>query len=379
GFGDRPTSSADPAPGLTLSPRIFTRDGRVVASRSYPLDAALPPHGRPEPAAADPENPGHFLIRRAHWASFFPERTLIAETGSVISLRVKNNLAQGHALQFLHAGPGGSHIGTGDIAPGGTATLEFQAPQPGTYVYCDPGADASDPKADPVQRILGLYGALLVVDPDRAWKIGPAGPEFERQWLWILHNVDPEWARIASRGEEVDPVKTPFYSRYFTLNGRSGFQSLGISADKEANLVRAEETMMSGFPRKVDVRDFSQGATGDTVRTGQLLRFINAGMVDHQLHFHGNHIWTVQKNGIMFPRTHGRVDPGGHVELQQWEDVVELHTLERKDSILPFKRPPEVTDQVWNSRSVEWLYPMHCHAEASQVAMGGMYPGGLVG
>jgi hypothetical protein len=28
---------------------------------------------------------------------------------------------------------------------------------------------------------------------------------------------------------------------------------------------------------------------------------------------------------------------------------------------------------------VDWHYPMHCHAEPSQVAMGGMYPGGLVG
>jgi hypothetical protein len=43
------------------------------------------------------------------------------------------------------------------------------------------------------------------------------------------------------------------------------------------------------------------------------------------------------------------------------------------------RRPPEAIDAVWDARNVDWHYPMHCHAEPSQVAMGGMYPGGLVG
>ncbi|XAS66267.1 multicopper oxidase domain-containing protein [Micrococcaceae bacterium Sec5.7] len=379
GFGDRRTSASDPAPSLTLSPRVVLRNGSVVASRSYPLNAALPPRGRPQPARPDPANPGQFLIRRAHWASYFPERTLIAEAGSIISLRVSNNLAQPHALQFLHAGPGGGHVGTGEIAPGRTRTLEFEAPPAGTYIYCDPGADPADPEADPVQRILGLFGALLVTNPDAPWLSGPGGTEFERQWLWILHNVDPKWAAIAARQGIVDPAKTPAYPRYFTLNGRSGFQSLGISTDEEANRIREEESMMSGSARAIDVRDFSQGTASGTVRTGQLMRFLNAGIVHHQLHFHGNHVWTVRRNETNFPRSGGSVDADGHVVLQQWEDVVEVHPLDRKDSVLPLRRPPEATDQVWNARNVDWQYPMHCHAEPSQVAMGGMYPGGLVG
>jgi hypothetical protein len=136
---------------------------------------------------------------------------------------------------------------------------------------------------------------------------------------------------------------------------------------------------MSGSARRVDIRNFSKGATPGTVRTGQLMRFLNAGVVHHQLHFHGNHLWTVSRNGNMFRRSGGNVDSDGHVVLQQWEDVIEMHPLDRKDSVLPLKRPPEAIDEVWNARTEDWDYPMHCHAEPSQVARGGMYPGGLVG
>ncbi len=379
GFGDRKTMVTDPKPSLAVSPRVFQRDGTVIASRTYPLHAPAPGLGRPAPAGEDPLNPGEYLVRRGHWASFFPDRTLIAETGSTVSIRVTNNLAQDHSLLFLNAGGGGGHEGTGVIRPGQSGTLTFQAPVEGTYIYCDPGDDPADPEADPVQRILGLFGALLVVNPDSPWLPGPGGHEFERQWLWMLHNVYPVWAGIASRQGTVDPDKTPAYPRYFTLNGRSGFQSLAASTDEALNRTREEDTLMSGSARQVDVRNFSLSTAPGTVRTGQLMRFVNAGVVHHQLHFHGNHLWTVQRNGTAFPRSGGRIDADGHIELQQWEDVIEMHPLDRKDSMLPLRRPPEAIDQVWNARKTDWFYPMHCHAEPSQVARGGMYPGGLVG
>lgn len=379
GFGDRKTTANDPKPSLAVSPQVFQRDGTVVASRTYPLHAPAPGLGRPAPADEDPLNPGEFLVRRSHWASFFPDRTLIAETGSTITIRVTNNLTQDHSLLFLNAGGDGGHEGTGVIRPGQTGTVTFKAPAEGTYIYCDPGDDPADPEADPVQRILGLFGALLVVNPDSPWLPGPGGHEFERQWLWMLHNVDPVWAGIASRQGTVDPDKNPAYPRYFTLNGRSGFQSLAASNDETLNRIREEDTLMSGSARQVDVRNFSLSAAPGTVRTGQLMRFVNAGLVHHQLHFHGNHLWTVQRNGTAFPRSGGRIDSDGHIELQQWEDVIEMHPLDRKDSMLPLRRPPEAIDQVWNARKTDWFYPMHCHAEPSQVARGGMYPGGLVG
>lgn len=379
GFGERRTPVGDPAPSLTLSPHVFTVDGRTVKSRTYPLDAAPPPLGRPAPAFSDPDHPGEYLVRRRYWASYFPERTLIAEHGSTISLRVHNNLSREHELRFLGAGPDGTDHSTGKIAPGKTVLLEFSAPVPGTYVYCDPGTRPDNALLDPVERTLGLAGALLVTNTASPWKTALDGPEFERQWLWICHAVDPRWARMASLGQIVDPKVTPAFPRYFTLNGLSGFQSLAITTDEDANHAREEDTLMSGSARHIDMRDFSAGATADTARTGQVMRFLNTGVVYHQLHFHGNHVWSFSRNGRMHPRSGGFVGPDGDVVLQHWEDVVEMHPLNRKDSVLPLRRPPDAIDQVWNARKEDWEYPMHCHAEPSQVAAGGMYPGGLVG
>jgi len=372
GYGERPGSGGTgPQAALTLPTRVVTRAGDVVASRLYPLDAVPPPAGLPAPARPDPEHVGQFLVRRRYWASYLPERTLVLETGGTLRLRLHNTLAAPHELAVVGAGPGGSTATTGLVDPGATGELELPAPAPGTYVFCDRGNA-------PVERVLGLFGVLLVVDPDVAWTPYPGGPEFERQWVWMCHDVDPVWARAASRGETVDPVRTPAVPRYFLLNGYSGFQSLGVTRDRALNRLRHEDTLIAGFPRQVDVRDFGRTADGATAVLGQLLRLVNPGIVKHQLHFHGNHVWTVWRNGTLFPRRGGYLDAAGHVVAQQWEDTVELNALDRKDSVIPVKRPPDAMELVWRNRSGPWRYPMHCHAEPSQTAGGGLYPGGLV-
>jgi FtsP/CotA-like multicopper oxidase with cupredoxin domain len=371
GFGDRPTRKEDPKPALKMGPRVFTAAGQVVASRSYPLKAPVPPYGRPAPLRPDPLFPRQFLARRGYWASYFPERTLIAETGSTVSILLHNTLSQPHELRFHAAGPAGADATSGPVAPGKSRLLEFRAPLPGTYLFSDPGNQ-------PVERTLGLYGALVVIDPRNAWRLNPGGVEFERQWLWLCHDVESNWARIASQGKTVNPLTTPAVPRYFTLNGYSGFQALALTTDEVFNEHREEDTLPSGHPRETDVRNFSASPGAGAVRTGQLMRMVNAGITDHQLHYHGNHVWTVRANGIDFPRTNGRISPQGDVVLQQWEDTVQLQPLERKEAMLPVRRPPDVVDEVWNARREDWKYPMHCHAEPSQTAAGGLYPGGLM-
>ena len=331
----------------------------------------VPPHGRPAPLRPNPAFQRQYLARRAYWASFFPDRTLIAETGSTISILLHNNLPQPHELRFHSAGPAGADVTSGTVGPGKSKLLEFRAPLPGTYLFTDPGNQ-------PVERTLGLYGALVVIDPSNAWRLAPGGAEFERQWLWLCHDVDSNWARIASRGQTVNPITTPAVPRYFTLNGHAGFQSLAVGTNEELNERRKQDTLPSGHPRETDMRNFSASPTPGAIRTGQLVRMVNAGIADHQLHYHGNHVWTVRANGIDFPRSNGRVSPQGDVILQQWEDTVQLQPLERKEAMLPVRRPPEVVDPVWDARTEDWTYPMHCHAEPSQTAAGGMYPGGLV-
>jgi len=115
GFGERRTALNDPKPALAMNPRVITADGRVVSSRTYPLSAPPPPKGRPQPLRPDAGNKGVYFVRRGHWASYFPERTLIAETGSTIQIRVHNNLSQQHELRFHRAGTGGADVGSGPL------------------------------------------------------------------------------------------------------------------------------------------------------------------------------------------------------------------------------------------------------------------------
>lgn len=372
GYGARPTAVDDPSPSLTIPPQLFLADGRHVASRLYPPDAEAPHDGRPDPAGVDAALSGHYRVSRARWASFFPARTIVAETGSTVRLRVHNGLAGNHVLDIPGLG-GPAGVSTGTIAPGATAELTFVPTVPGTYVY-------SDTSNDPVERVLGLHGVLLVVPTDDRWRNVRGGIEFERQWLWLCQDVDPVWGLRARAGEVIDAQRTPAVPRYFMLNDRSGFRSLAATKDPAVNRAAHEESLPSGFPRAIDVRDFSKPDGQGSVVTGQLIRMVNVGVAIHQMHFHGNHVWTVRRNLTDFPRDVrlATFTPQGHLSLQQWEDVVELDPLERKEIVLPVRRPPESIDPVWDARTEDWTYPMHCHAEPSQSAAGGLYPGGLV-
>ncbi len=360
GFGDRATQRSDPAPSLTCAPRAFLAGGRLVDGRTHPVGAPVPPHGRPGPAGPDPAQAGTYLIRNRHWASIYPRRTIIAEEGTTVRLRIHNHLQQVHG--FAVSGIAGAAV---TVAPGAVTDLSFRVDVPGTYIY-------SDPLRAPVERVLGLHGVLLVTPAGDPWRASADSTPFERQWLWICHDIDAVWAQQASEGKLVDPVARPSVPRYFTLNDRSGYESLALSEDEERNEAAEEDTLPSGWPRRTDVRD--PEAPG---RAGQVVRTVNTGIAVHQLHFHGNHFWTYRRDNQTMSRDRATF-VNGHVRLQQWEDVLELDPMARADLVLPVKPPPDVVPAVWAARTDDWTYPMHCHAEMSQTAGGGVYPGGLV-
>jgi hypothetical protein len=361
GYGGAP--AGDPTPSLTIDPQLFLADrAGPVAGRTYPLVGPdrIPEEGIPDDAGIDPSGVGRHFIHRRFWASFFPQRTIVAETGSRIRLRITNRLAEPHT--FTIAG-----VVDATIAPGATRDVEFDAPGPGTYIY-------SDTENTPVNRVLGMFGVLLVVPAAAPWTFDGREAEFERQFLWIFHDIDTEWARRARMGATIDPVATPAVPRYFTINDRSGVFSLGISPDEASNRRAHEDTRPGGHGRAVDVRDFSHPAFG----TGQLIRVVNTGIAVHQPHWHGNHVWTVVVNNEVLSRSTPRISPDGHILLQHWEDVVELDPMVTKAVMLPVKPPPDALEVVLANQKCEFTYPMHCHAEMSQTAGGGLYPGGQV-
>jgi hypothetical protein len=364
GFGE--TAAGDPQPSLTIGPQLFLADGRgPIASRFYPLvgEDRLPEEGTPADAGIDRSGPGLHAIRRRHWASFFPRRTIVAETGSTIRLQITNRLAGPHRFTVE-----GTDVDV-TLPPGEAVMVDFPAPGPGTYLYHD-STDA------PVNRVLGLHGALVVVPADAPWTLDGVDGEFERQWLWLLADVDPEWGRLARMGVPIDPARTPSVPRYFTINDRAGVFSVAASPDEAENRRTKEDTKPSGHARTVDVRDV-RADVDPSLGTGQLIRMLNAGIAVHQPHFHGNHVWTVAVANTTLSRS-GPAIVDGHLRLQHWEDVVEMSPLDVKAVMLPIKPPPDALDEVRAAQTCDWVYPMHCHAEMSQTAGGGLYPGGMV-
>jgi FtsP/CotA-like multicopper oxidase with cupredoxin domain len=274
--------------------------------------------------------------------------------GDTVSLSVTNSLPGEHG--FAIAGIPGSN--TGVIESGGTRSVTFQAPAPGTYLYLDP-------LNAPVNRVLGLHGAFVVLPAsvgtpygsrvDAVGRLfgdlGKAGVFPGKPWdpartqVWVFNDIDPAFNAQAQAGRPIDRnvFSALFLPRYFTINGRSGFES-----------AHAPDTA-------------PQGRVGEPA----LIRVLNAGMAVHSPHIHGNHIYELANSGA-----DGRVSVLDNViERDTWT----MSPLDCKDVLLPFQQPPDAYP--WppsDPREFPMRFPMHCHTEMSQTAAGGNYPQGAV-
>lgn len=291
-----------------------------------------------------------------------PGPVIRVKVGDTVTLNVVNSTATTHGFSI----PGISGTAIASLAPGANATVVFSPTAAGTYFYLDP-------MNAPVNRVLGLHGAFVVsptngltsngkpmpytvaqkttqidslfstlgtgVFPGNAWD--PA----TRDMVWLFNSIDPRFNAQAATGATINPATmiSTFLPRYFTLNGLSGFFS-----SHDAN-------------------------TAPEGRVGQptLLRTMNAGLATHSPHIHGNHIYEL--SGIN-PSTGAVVVNANLLQRDTWT----VGALDRKDVLLPFKRPPDAP--VWPpvQEAFPLFYPMHCHMEMSQTAGGGSYPQGLV-
>jgi FtsP/CotA-like multicopper oxidase with cupredoxin domain len=299
----------------------------------------------------------------------FPGPVIVATEGDDITINVSNTLGQRHAFQIV-----GTRIGSGPIDPGQTKTVSFKAPAAGTYMYVDP-------TNAPVNRVLGLHGAIVVLPPPgrgnktpysapsanvqklfntlgrttdfpgEAWNPDPAA---DRSRIWLIHSIDPNFNALAEQGLAIDRhlFMSQFMPRYFTINGKSGaFASHDPSITMHGRI---------GQPH--------------------LIRLLNAGMATHSPHFHANHIYVLSENNVVQKNVF-------HL------DTFTMRPLDRVDVLLPFIRPPDIPGNpatplrellsnelamVVGTPLSPLAWPMHCHMEMSQTAAGGNYPQGLV-
>lgn len=258
----------------------------------------------------------------------FPGPTILCQEGDTVEVSVTNTLNT--QISFKVGGTGVFQT----ISSGMLKTFSFAAPAAGSYLYYD---DLNGG----VNRVMGLHGALIVMPSGVTNRSFSGGPTFIRQYKWVLGNVDPVWGEaVRTNGHNYVTNSAlsinTFKPRYFTINGQS-------YEDTHTNL-------------NTDIRgNYNEPA---------LVRIMNAGMATHSPHFHGNHVDIVSINRQNYS--------------SNWKkkDIVSMFALDCRDVIYPFEVPPDAYPPLTSS-SPKQTYPMHCHAEPSQTAGGGLYPHGM--
>jgi len=245
---------------------------------------------------------------------------------------------------------------------------------------------------DPVNRVLGLHGALVVSPaagntpysfptpavqqlfndlgttpqfPKHA--LSPAGWDPTRFRIWLQHQIDPAYNAQAQADFQAGRASTVsssnmranFLPRFFTINGKSG-----AFASHDHSI-------------------FLEGRIGQPM----LVRVLNAGLFTHSNHLHANHFYVTALNNAVRNNVF-------------FIDSLIINPLDRIDWLVPFLRPPDIAgatnvplrNLIPNELALTisgpngspgvpqspLVYPMHCHMEPSQTAAGGNYPQGSV-
>lgn len=337
-----------------------------------------------------------------------PGPVLRVVEGDTVSITITNYRPEPHSFEV--GGIGGSQV----TIPGmvgnvpGVATKPFTAPEAGTYMYFD-----GSHRSKHLYRVLGLHGALIVhprnglsvnqsarqtitpysMDrysgdapkrvsmvfetfgndarfPGGKWVPCPLDKEFATQErIWIFNEIDPKFnALITTAGiaasaltNTADIMTANFLPRYFTINGRSGF-----------DLHKAPDVTIENY-----------------IGEPTLVRTINAGLAHHSTHIHGNHLFELAHSiltddGIV--PIMGGAAGSGKVILHDniWErDVWPTWPMQIRDMLLPFEIPPDIPNwQKFHDGQAQEPFPlryvMHDHCEMGTTAAGGNYPQGAV-
>jgi hypothetical protein len=182
-------------------------------------------------------------------------------------------------------------------------------------------------------------------------------PQFtsNQEKIWIENQVDPKFNALLRPGvafPTTNPIVTAmvdnFLPRYFTINGRSGFD-LSHGAD-------------------VVIKNYIGEPT--------LIRCMNAGLAHHSNHIHGNHVLEMAHADLdQFSSSY--LKPSIEVNIYEL-DVWAMWPMQRIDLLLPLEVPPDIPIFPAVQEPFPLRYVMHCHCEMSQTAAGGNYPQGLV-
>ena len=161
-----------------------------------------------------------------------PGPTLIVDENVEFDIVLNNNLpaAAGNVsivfpgLEVIEITGGVEGALTQEAAPGSNVTYKVKATRPGTYQY------HSGTQPD-LQVEMGLYGAIVVRPTDPGCAYGHADTCFDREYLFLLSEVDIDIHRAAElQAGGTGPIVLPagdYTPEYWLLNGRAGPDTLG--------------------------------------------------------------------------------------------------------------------------------------------------------
>ena len=226
-----------------------------------------------------------------------PGPTICVTEGAAVNVTLTNPAVGGVGEPVSIVFPGQTGVTDNDATPGlfageadpggGAVTYTFTADEPGTYLY--------ESGSDPGKQVqMGLYGALIVRPAggaDYAYNLPGGSPDpstrFDpnREYLLLLNEIDPALHRAVELGQPYN--FSVFNDDYWQVNGRSFPDTLSENF--------APWLPSQPYGALVQVEPYN----AQTNPLPALIRYANAGAVNHPFHPHGNHLRVIARDGRM--------------------------------------------------------------------------------
>ena len=320
----------------------------------------------------------YYWVYKSNTPNYAPEvpgPVLMMAKGDTVNISVTNGLDEPHAF-FI---PG--IVDSGPIAPGATWSGSFTPTVIGAHLYYD-NLNA------PVNRVMGLHGALIVMPtnadrtaghnltpygglpanhgvqrlyddfgrntqtgapsthfPGLAWEEGDSStwalydPAIDgptpivnvtpfRQYIWLTHQSSPKlFAEVGDYAPGLDYPAAQFMNAFL----RDPFQPHAYHTDNpNGNRIPQYFTIngQSGFFAHFNPYVTMMGRVGEPC----VVHILNAGLWAHSMHLHANHFWVTSVNGVVN-------------DNPIWLDVFRVDPMDRIDYTVPFMRPPDIGNE----------------------------------
>ncbi|MCB0170408.1 MAG: multicopper oxidase domain-containing protein [Anaerolineae bacterium] len=210
-----------------------------------------------------------------------PGPVLCVDEGDMVTINLTNNLNEPVSIVFpgqmgvTATGGSAGLLATEAAASGGTVSYSFTASEPGTYLY-ESGTNTHK------QVQMGLAGVIVVrpaMGDNYAYNDSATQFDPNREYLLVFHDIDPVLHQAVEFGLPYEI--TTRHDRYWTINGRGAVDTL-----LDNNVVWLPHQPYSSLVR------VEAGAA-----LPALIRYANAGTVNHPFHPHGNTMQVVGRDG----------------------------------------------------------------------------------